>query len=164
MKRIALSLLTAAISTTAFAPVAFAAPDFDTLRQENRDKSDKVDFDMLRQDNLEKGAVDFDMLRRDNLDKDAVSYEYLEVKGVDFDMLRRENLDKDAVDFDDLRYSNRPTHKESQLCNSLSSASPTPPLLPPSKPLKLNKPFLFWAGSPSLSNTASFSARLQVKN
>jgi hypothetical protein len=33
MKRIALSMLTAAISTTAIAPVAFAAPDFDALRQ-----------------------------------------------------------------------------------------------------------------------------------
>jgi hypothetical protein len=84
MKRIALSILTAAISTTAFAPVAFTAPDFDALHQENRDNSGKVDFDILRQENRAK-FVDFDQLRRENLDKDAV----------DFDQLRRENPDTD---------------------------------------------------------------------
>jgi hypothetical protein len=84
MKRIALSILTAAVSTTAFVPIAFAAPDFDALRQENRDKSSKVNFDQLRQENRDK-AVDFDQLRRENLDKDAV----------DFDQLRRENIDED---------------------------------------------------------------------
>jgi hypothetical protein len=70
MKRIALSLLTAAISTTAFAPIAFAAPDFDQLRRENLDK-DAVTIDEIRRENLEKsGKVDFDQLRRENLDKD----------------------------------------------------------------------------------------------
>jgi hypothetical protein len=86
MKRIALSTLIAAISTTAFAPVVLTAPDFDAFRRENRDKSAKVDFDQLRQENRGK-SVDFDQLRRENLDKDAV----------DFDELCRDNLDTDFV-------------------------------------------------------------------
>ena len=48
MKRIALSILTAALfHHRVLLPSLFAAPDFDQLRQENRDKSSKVDFDQL---------------------------------------------------------------------------------------------------------------------
>jgi hypothetical protein len=71
MKRIALSMLTAAISTTAIAPVAFAAPDFDALRQANRDRN-AVDFDQLRQENRDRNAVDFDRLRQENRDRNVV--------------------------------------------------------------------------------------------
>jgi uncharacterized DUF497 family protein len=88
MKRIALALTALTAVSIAVAPAAYAAPNFDELRQEN----------------LDKDAVDFDELRRENLDKDAVID--LQVKGIDFDELRRENLDKDAVDFDELRREN----------------------------------------------------------
>ena len=37
MKRFALTLLTTAIASTAIAPTAFAAPDIDQLRRENRE-------------------------------------------------------------------------------------------------------------------------------
>ena len=104
MKRIALSLLTAAVSATAFAPMAFAAPDFNQLRRENLDKH-ATTIDEIRRENLEKsGKVDFDQLRQENLDKvDFGKLREENLDKVDFGKLREENLDKGAVDFDQLR-------------------------------------------------------------
>ena len=84
-------------------PAAYAAPDFDELRQANLEKSAK--FDELRQGNRDKGAIKVDERRRKNLDTDAIVE--IPVKGTDFDELRQENLDKDASSLDELRQANR---------------------------------------------------------
>ena len=88
MKRFALTLLTTAIASTAIAPIAFAAPDFDQLRRENLDK-DAVGIEQRRGHQEGLKFEKLDELRRENLDKDAVN----------IDQLRRENLEKDAVTY-----------------------------------------------------------------
>ena len=64
MKRCAIALTALTVATIAVAPAAYAAPDFDELRQANLEKSAK--FDELRQGNRDKGAIKVDERRRKN--------------------------------------------------------------------------------------------------
>jgi len=100
-------------------PAAYAAPDFDELRQGNRDKGAAIKVDERRRKNLDTDAIveipvkgtDFDELRQENLDKDASGLDELRQanreKSAKFDELRQENLDQDAINIGELRRDHR---------------------------------------------------------
>ncbi|MEO0826135.1 MAG: hypothetical protein AAFY67_10810 [Cyanobacteria bacterium J06642_9] len=107
MKRIALSLLTAAIAAATITPIAYASPNFDQLRRDNLDKG-QSNLETLQAEHLQKEETKLDRLRRENLDKDQnnldiIRDENLTKEETKLDRLRRENLDKDQNNLDQVR-------------------------------------------------------------